>query len=440
MTLIKVAPSIESSLARLTQAARHDLSCACGTGQHRTRGDDGLWIYPAALPSGQRVPMLKVLQASGCERSCIYCSERCGGQGQPSSLEPEQLAGAFVALRRDRRVAGLFLSSAIRGGAVATMDRMLGTAELLRERHGFRGYIHLKMIPGSRPDQIERAMALATRVSVNMEAPSAAHLARIAPGKKFDAQILAPMRQVAKAIERGRFARAGQTTQLVVGAAGEKDRDLVGAADWGYRELKLARVYYSALQPIPGTPVAERAPVPFMREHRLYQTDFLLRGYGFCLDEIPFEPDGSLRLETDPKTVWAERHPERFPVEVNLATYGELVRVPGIGPRSAERLLVMRQAGHLRAVEALRSAGASWKVAAPFLLLDGTQVPRLAHDRSRSAERGPIPGTRTSSPYVARLTSTGKRSGCLSAHTVLGSVSTRREPSGSNGISSRQKP
>src|ERR1700690_96345 len=157
------------------------------------------------------------------------------------------------------------------------MDRMLGTAELLRGRHAFRGYIHLKMIPGSRPDQIERAMGLATRVSVNMEAPSAAHLARIAPGKKFDEQILAPMRQVARAIERGQFARAGQTTQFVVGAAGEADREVMGTAAWGYRDLKLARVYYSAMQPIPGTPVAERAPIPFAREHRLYQADFLLR-------------------------------------------------------------------------------------------------------------------------------------------------------------------
>jgi predicted DNA-binding helix-hairpin-helix protein len=371
VALVRVAPSVETSLATLTQAARHDMSCACGPSQPRTRGDDGLWIYPAALPSGRRVPMLKVLQASGCERSCIYCVERCGGQGRATSLEPAQLASAFVALLRSRRVTGLFLSSAIRGGAVATMDRMLGTAELLRRLHGFRGYIHLKMIPGSRPDQIEQAMTLATRVSVNMEAPSAAHLAQIAPGKKFDAQIIAPMRQVAAAIRQGRFARAGQTTQLVVGASGERDRDLMGAAAWGYRELKLARVYYAALQPVPGTPVAGRAPIPFMREHRLYQSDFLLRSYGFSLDEIPFDATGSLSLDTDPKTLWAQQHPERFPVEVNQASQADLVRVPGIGPRSAQRLVVMRREHPVRDVAALREAGASWKIASPFVLLDG---------------------------------------------------------------------
>jgi predicted DNA-binding helix-hairpin-helix protein len=374
--LLRTSPTLASSLAALTQAAKHDLACSCGQGQPRQRGDDGLWIYPAALPSGRRVPVLKVLQASGCERSCIYCVERCGGHGRAVSLAPEQLASAFAELYRGGRVVGLFLSSAIRGGAVATMDRMLASAELLRARHAFRGYVHLKMIPGSRPDQIERAMALATRVSVNMEAPTAAHLARIAPGKQWEEQILAPMRQVACAIARGRFARGGQTTQLVVGAAGESDRDIVGAADRGYRELALARVYYSAMQPRAGTPVAERAPIPFAREHRLYQVDFLLRSYGFSLDEIHFDQAGDLPLYTDPKTLWAERHPERFPVEINRADLHELVRIPGIGPRSAKRLLQMRRQQRLRDVTALREAGAAWKVASPFVLLDGKPAQR----------------------------------------------------------------
>jgi predicted DNA-binding helix-hairpin-helix protein len=219
-------------------------------------------------------------------------------------------------------------------------------------------------------------MALATRVSVNMEAPTALHLARIAPGKNWNQQILAPMRQVARAIERGQFARAGQTTQLVVGAAGEADRDVIGAADLGYRELKLARVYYSAMQPIAGTPVADRAPISFEREHRLYQVDFLLRSYGFSLDEIHFDEAGALPLHTDPKTLWAQHHPERFPVEINKAHLQELVRVPGIGPRSAKRLVEMRRQHSLRDVAALREAGASWKIASPFVLLDGKPAER----------------------------------------------------------------
>lgn len=374
--LVRSAGSVDSTLAALTQAAQHDLSCACGPSQHRQRGDDGLWIYPAALPSGRRVPMLKVLQASGCERSCIYCAERCGGRGRTASLEPEQLAKAFVALHREGRVAGLFLSSAIRGGAVATMDRMLATTELLRGRHAFRGYIHLKMIPGSRPDQIDHAMGLATRLSMNMEAPTAAHLKKIAPGKNFHAQILEPMQQVAQAIARGRFARAGQTTQFVVGAADESDRDIASAAASGYRTLGLARVYYSAMQPVPGTPIEGRAPVPFLREHRLYQVDFLMRSYGFSLGEIHFDPTGALPLDSDPKTVWARNHPERFPVEVNRAPLADLVRVPGIGPQSAKRLLQMRRKERLRDAQALRAAGASWRIASPFVLLDGRPADR----------------------------------------------------------------
>ena len=376
MPHIRSAASVDTALVALTQAARHDLSCACGPAQHRQRGDDGLWIYPAALPSGQRVPMLKVLQASGCERSCVYCAERCGGRGRAHSLAPEALAATFMDLYRSRRVAGLFLSSAIHGGAVATMDRMLATVELLRRRHAFRGYVHLKLIPGSQPDQIDRAMALATRVSVNMEAPTAAHLARIAPGKDFAQQILAPMRRVARAIARGEFPRAGQTTQFVVGAAGESDRQIATAAAAGYRELALARVYYSAMQPIAGTPVEGRAPIPFLREHRLYQTDFLLRSYGFSLDEIHFDDAGALPLDADPKTAWARNHPERFPLELNQARWDELVRVPGIGPRSARRLLQMRRTLRLRDVTVLRAAGASWKVAAPFVLLDGRPAER----------------------------------------------------------------
>jgi predicted DNA-binding helix-hairpin-helix protein len=367
---------VQTTLEALTQAARHDLSCACGPSQPRQRGDNGLWIYPAMLPNGQRVPMLKVLQASGCERSCIYCVERCGGQGRALALQPEHLASAFVDLHRQGRVFGLFLSSAIRGTAVATMDRMLGTAELLRGRHAFRGYIHLKIIPGSRADQVDRAMKLATRVSVNMEAPTAAHLTRIAPGKNFERHILAPMRQVACAVEQGRFFRAGQTTQLVVGAAEETDREVAGAAAWAYRELKLARVYYSALQPVPGTPVAERSPVPFAREHRLYQVDFLMRQYGFALEEIEFDPGGALSLEVDPKTAWARRHPERFPIEINTAPLAELVRVPGIGPHSAARIVRLRRMQCLRDMGALREAGAAWKVASPFILLDGKPAER----------------------------------------------------------------
>ncbi|HEY3352439.1 MAG TPA: hypothetical protein VGQ83_04255 [Polyangia bacterium] len=375
---IRTTPTLEDKLALLGDAARHDLACACGgPAQTRSAGADGRWIYPAVLPTGARVPLLKVLQEGGCERGCSYCAQRHGGgRAGAARFTSDDLAQLFAALHQAGRVQGLFLSSAIRGGPVASMDRLLATAELVRRR-GFRRYLHLKLIPGCRPDQVERAMQLASRVSVNLEAPTVACLEQIAPSKRLADQILAPMRQVAAAEAAGHFARGGQTTQLVVGATAESDREIGRAAAWLYRRLHLRRVYYSAFQPVPGTPLADRAPTPLMREHRLYQLDFLLRQYGFELDEIPFEPDGRLSLMQDPKTAWAAHHPERFPVEVNTAPATELVRVPGIGPGAVRRLVVLRRRHRLRSVAALRAAGVAWRVAAPFVLLDGrAPVPR----------------------------------------------------------------
>jgi predicted DNA-binding helix-hairpin-helix protein len=371
--VVRTAPALLDKLERLGQAARHDLSCACGQTTGRTRGPDERWVYPAVLPSGERIPLLKVLQEGRCDRGCHYCAQGHGGTADASSFTPEELTRLFFELRAAGRVDGLFLSSAIRGGAVRSMDRMLATAELLR-RGGFRGYLHLKLIPGSGADQIERAMQLATRVSVNLEAPTALHLKRVAPSKHLEGHLLAAMRQVAEAEAAGRFARSGQTTQLVVGASDETDRDLGRASAWLYRRLRLRRVYYSAFQPVPGTALGDRPPTPLLREHRLYQMDFLLRRYGFAVEEIPFDENGGLTRDRDPKTAWAELHPERFPVEVNTAPTAELLRVPGIGPRTAERLLEARRNETLRSPAALRAAGVTMRVAAPYLLLDGRRA------------------------------------------------------------------
>lgn len=373
----RTAPDAEQKLVLLGSAARYDLSCACGDTKPRARGGDGLWIYPTALPSGERKAMLKVLQEGGCERGCAYCAQRHGGGPKGVSFGSDELASIFMQLYGAGRVFGLFLSSAIRGGPVRSMDRLLATAELLRRRHRYRGYLHLKLLPGSRPDQVERAMQLGTRVSVNLELPTARHLKLVAPSKRFDEDLLAPMAQVARAEQEGRFDRAGQTTQLVVGAAGESDRTILSTVDDLYRRFRLSRVYYSGFQPLPDTPLSGQAPIPFMREHRLYQVDFLLRNYGFELSEIPL-PDGEqLDLETDPKTLWARAHMDRFPLELNRASVEELMRVPGIGPQSARRIVQLRaQKGPLRSAEALRTCGANHRIASPYLLLDGRRAGR----------------------------------------------------------------
>jgi len=375
--LVRTLPSTQQKLELLGQAARYDLSCACGPSAPRIRGPGDRWIYPAVLPSGGRAPMLKVLLESGCERGCLYCSERHGGADKlTASFAPDELARVFADLHREKRVMGLFLSSAIRGGAVRTMDRMLAAAEILRRRYRFRGYLHLKVVPGATGDQVDRAMALATRLSVNLEAPTAGRLAAIAPSKGFDGELLAPMRRIARAEAAGRFARSGQTTQLVVGAADESDLEIGRVASRLYDGLGLARVYYSAFQPVPGTPLASRPPAPPLREHRLYQMDFLLRKYDFDIEEIFFDGAGRLPADRDPKSVWAERHPERFPVEVNTAPPETLMRVPGIGPGAARRIASMRRDARIRSIEALAASGASCRAAAPFVLLDGRRPPR----------------------------------------------------------------
>ncbi|MBN2362144.1 MAG: helix-hairpin-helix domain-containing protein, partial [Deltaproteobacteria bacterium] len=239
--------------------------------------------------------------------------------------------------------------------------------------------------PGAQHCQVERAVQLATRVSVNLEVPSARHLAALSSKKDFERELLAPARWIAELIDPaarrartppGQPARGArsQTTQFVVGATDETDREIIGRAAQLYRELGLARAYYSKFAPRPGTPLAERPPTSFLREHRLYQSDFLLRSYGFGVDEIPFTADGSLALDQDPKQHWAALHPERFPVEVNRAPVAELLRVPGIGPASAQRLARARAQQRLRSLDDLTALGVATRRAAPYLLLAGKRA------------------------------------------------------------------
>jgi predicted DNA-binding helix-hairpin-helix protein len=253
------------------------------------------------------------------------------------------------------------------------MERMIATAEILRKNYLYRGYIHLKIMPGASWGCVERATQVADRVSVNLEAPGQKWLRRLAPDKKLD-DLLAPLLWVRRLLEDGderRVRRAGQTTQFVVGAAGEPDREILQTTERLYRELKLARVYFSAFQPLEGTPLEDQPATPLLREHRLYQTDFLFRRYGFALEELIFDQEGNLSLEADPKMAWALYHPHFFPVEVNQATKEELLRVPGIGPKSASRIIKGRRLGRLRTLEDLQSLGAVAKRAAPFITLSG---------------------------------------------------------------------
>lgn len=358
-------------LQALAQAAQFDLSCACGGPQKRTLGDDGLWIYPAALPNGQTLPILKVLQSAGCERDCTFCAQRNGGMGPRICFSPDDLAREFMKMVRARLVGGLFLSSAIMGSPVATMDRMLATVEQVRSRHRFFGYVHLKIIPGAQETQIERAMELANRVSVNLEAPNEERLAMIAPGKNFHDQLKGTMRFIGDNLGREGLRCKSQTTQFVVGAAGEQDKETVTTLWESYEEANLARGYFSAFQPVLGTPMEGAALVPAMREHRLYQVDFLFRQYEFEIDDIIFDDEENLSLTEDPKMIWAGRHPEVFPMEINDVGRRELLRVPGLGPLTVDRILERRRISRIRELDVLQRITPRWRTTAPYLLFDG---------------------------------------------------------------------
>jgi len=355
----------------LARAAQYDLCAACGTQTSRVRDEIGRWLYPAVLPNGKTVSLLKVLQSNACENDCFYCGSRRSRDGQRLTFAPEELAWSFDQLVRTGKAQGLFLSSAVCHNAGRTMAAMIATVELVRFKYGFQGYVHLKLLPGCEPAAVERAVQLADRVSVNLEAPNPHRLQRLSADKRFEQDLIQPMQHAKRFRDQGLGAKAGLTTQFVVGAAGESDEEILHTVDGLYRQVSLTRAYFSAFQPVPNTPLENLCATPSLREHRLYQSDFLFRSYGFTFNDLAFDKSGALFDGADPKMVWAQRHPEYFPIEINRASREQLLHVPGIGPRSARRILQMRCEGRLHRIEDLRAVGAVTQRAAPFILLNG---------------------------------------------------------------------
>ncbi len=343
-------------------------------------------VHMAALPGGKRVPILKTVLTSACERNCYYCAFRAGRDFRRHTFKPEQMAEAFHTLWQAGVVEGLFLSSGVAGGGVRTQDQLLDTAAILREKYAFRGYLHLKLMPGAQEAQVERALQLADRLSVNLEAPTSAALARLAPQKILMEELLAPLKRV----EQLRTSLSpsfgwnqhmpSSTTQFVVTPDGASDSDLLRASEHLIRRLRLTRVYYAGFSPMRGTPLENNPPENPWRVHRLYQASFLLRDYGFQAEDFPLTPSGALPLDTDPKQAWALRHLAQSPLELNRADYHQLLRVPGIGPQRAQALITARRRHRLVQPEDLRALGIPIERAAPFILLAGrrpTHQPRL---------------------------------------------------------------
>ena len=318
--------------------------------------------------------MLKVLLTNRCGNDCGYCANRLEGARRPLAFGPDELARLFMDLRRQRRASGLFLSSGIGGDADRTMEKMIATAEILRGHYGFKGYIHLKILPGSSEHLAEEACRLASRASINLEAPNPARLSALAGDKGFHEQIMARVAQLSR-LQEGGLLPDGHTTQFVVGAAGESDREILSTVSGLYRDYGLRRAYFSAFNPVRGTPLDGLPAENPWRQHRLYQADFLHRLYGFQLEELALDGAGRLPLSRDPKQAWAERHPEFFPVELNRGAREQLLRVPGIGPVSADRIIEARRECRLQELGQLKALKVLERKAAPFILLDGKKPP-----------------------------------------------------------------
>jgi predicted DNA-binding helix-hairpin-helix protein len=370
-------PGTQEKLELLSADAQYDLACACSCSKddHRKRGSDGKWIYPVTLPNGGKSVLFKTLISNVCSNDCKYCPLRAEQDVRRCSLGPEETANVFLDYYRQRKVFGLFLSSGVIGSADATMDRLNTTARLLRQRHKFRGYIHLKVIPGASNAAIEEAVSLASAVSLNIETPGEKNLAKLSTKKRYLQDIIEPIKLISRLTGRGeKCERVKQTTQFIVGAAGEPDAEIVKYMFGLYDRLKMHRVYFSAYQrglgqeSIAGEKTSrEGVSDTFMREHRLYQVDFLLRKYGFEESDIVFGQSGNLSLSTDPKEAWAKSHPERFPVHVNRASKFELLRVPGLGPVTVKRILERRKTARLTHIEDIGRVGVRLVKAGEYL-------------------------------------------------------------------------
>lgn len=334
-------------------------------------------VSKAQLPNGKQIKLLKTLLSSACERNCNYCPFRAGRNMRRDTISPDDMARVFMSMYHAGIVQGLFLSSGVLNGSTTTQDKIIATAEILRNKYQYSEYLHLKIMPGAQPTQIEQAMRLANRVSINLEAPNEHRLKSLAPSKEFINELIQPIRWV-QSIRReqpNHFCYTGRwpsvTTQFVVGAVGESDLEILSTTDYLHREVNLARAYFSAFNPVSETPLENNPATNPKRQHRLYQASYLLRDYGYLLEELPFEAHGDLPLDVDPKTVWANKYLTHNPVEINEANRHELLRIPGIGIKGVSAILKSRRIHKLCSPEDLFKIGIPPKRVLPYILING---------------------------------------------------------------------
>lgn len=374
---------IREKLQILADAAKYDVSCS-SSGSKRQNKDKGLGntgngICHSYTEDGRCVSLLKILFSNVCIYDCAYCVSRRSNDVKRAAFTVQEVVDLTINFYRRNYIEGLFLSSGIFKSADYTMERMLQVVKKLRLEENFNGYIHLKTIPGASPEIIQEAGLYVDRMSINLEMPTEEGLQKFAPEKNHaevqkDLSIvrdrlieLKDERKLIKSVPT--FVPAGQTTQMVVGAHSETDKDIILMADRHYKEFKLKRVYYSGYIPIneeeKSLPMVGSAP-PLLRENRLYQSDWLMRFYGFEANELVDDEHPNLDLDVDPKLGWALRHPECFPVDINRADYKMILRVPGIGVRSAKKIVAARRFGPIR-IDQLKRMGVAYNRAQHFI-------------------------------------------------------------------------
>ena len=393
---------VKEKLSILADAAKYDVSCA-SSGSFRKNTKDGLGnatgmgICHTYTQDGRCVSLLKILLTNHCIFDCAYCVSRRSNDVKRAAFTVQEVVDLTINFYKRNYIEGLFLSSGIFKNVDYTMERLVRIAKKLRTEHKFNGYIHLKAIPGASDELIHEAGLYADRLSVNLEIPSEMSLKKVAPEKDY-ATAYKPMNYLAESItgyreEKQRirsapkFVPGGQSTQLVVGATPENDRHILQLADSLYQQQQLRRVYYSGYVPISDD---NRLPTlsapPLVRENRLYQADWLLRSYGFAVHELVDEQHPDLDMEVDPKLGYALRHPEQFPVDVNTAPYELILRIPGIGVKSAKKIVQARAFGKLRP-EHLQKIGVVWKRARYFVTTADSNFRWLNHDPQTLRQR-----------------------------------------------------
>lgn len=376
----------------LTEAARYDVcaSTGCGSQPWGMKGMGNvtrMGVCHSFTPDGRCVSLFKVLMTNQCINDCLYCVNRRSNDRPKACFSERELADLFMEFYKRNYVEGIFLTSGIAKNAEETMEKMIRVAEILRYEYQFKGYIHLKVLPGVEQCLIDRGARLANRMSINIESPTTKCLDLICPEKDLKRDLIAPMLTMKKIIDnKDKRIPAGQTTQMVIGGAGESDQEIMTTSDWLYQKINLRRVYYSAYVPVAdgdkNLPVAKA--VPLKRENRLYQTDWLLRRYGFSLEELPFDVNGNLSMDIDPKLAWAMANLDKFPLEINKVPYSILLRIPGIGERSAGRIVNLRKDHKINSLEELKNLGAVIKRARDFILINGQYFGGTRYDNGRN--------------------------------------------------------